>query len=42
MLTEWTEPRMEWKECDRKVWNVMEHLEWCRNDVGGLEPWKWN
>ena len=37
MLTEWTESRMEWKERDGKVWNVMEGPEWCRNDVGVSE-----
>ena len=28
---------MEWKECDGKVWNVMECPEWCRNDGGASE-----
>ena len=37
MLTEWTELRTEWKEHDRKAWNVMERLEWCWNDGGVSE-----
>ena len=37
MWTEWTELRTKWKEHDGKVWNVIEHLEWCQNDVGALE-----
>ena len=37
MLMEWTEPRTEWKEHDRKVWNVMECPEWCQNDGGVSE-----
>ena len=37
MWTEWTELRTEWKECDGKVWNMMERLEWCWNDVRASE-----